>query len=94
MTTLQSELVKSLIKSGPWAMLAGALLVMFLYEVRPALASIRAEHAEMRAEMNGSLRELVRHARQSAYLEFRNCVNTAGTSELRERCVPPEEPTR
>lgn len=88
MTTIPNEkLLAGFAKAGPWALLALLLVAVMVYEVRPAMASIRAEHAEMRAEMNKALSQLINYARQSAYLEFRNCVNTATTSEQRERCV-------
>lgn len=88
---ISEKIVGGFAKAGPWALMSLLLVSVIIFEVRPTLAAIRAEHAEMRLEMNKALTDLVEYAKRSAYLEFRNCVNTATTNELRERCVPPEE---
>lgn len=85
--TTNERILASFTRAGPWALLAVLLVAFIVWEVRPAIASLKAEHMEMRAEMNNALRELTHYVRQSAYLEFRNCLNTATTAEQRERCA-------
>lgn len=94
MTTPQNELLKQAAKSGLWAVLACLLVYVMVWEVRPGqaeqvrqIAIVRAEHAEMRAEINTTLKEVRDAVRRSAYLEFRNCINTARTDDQRELCA-------
>lgn len=77
------------------------LFLVFLFEVRPSNAAIQRQHDEMRSEMiaienkhdvkDAEMRAFlgaVRDAmKESAYLQFRNCVNTAQSAEARERCI-------
>ena len=57
----------------------------------PIESAIRAEHAEMRAEYNASQRELLNYVKISAYLERRNCINTARSEEHRFACAKDRE---
>lgn len=81
-------------KSGPWAVLAAILIGYFLYEVRPAVASIQAEHREMRAEdaaesarVQDVMGQVLMAIERSNYLERRNCINTARTPSDRDACA-------
>lgn len=91
MTSLNDKLITAFAKAGPWALLTLLLLSVIVFEVRPALASLKAEHSEMRAEVNTTLKEVRDAVRRSAYLEFRNCINTAQNVEQSQRCAY-EEP--
>lgn len=91
---MNKEVVSSFIKAGPWAVLAGALIVYGILEVRPALAlipAIRAEHAEMRAEQIATWKEALTYAKRSAYLERRNCINTARNEDQRDACAKDQD---
>lgn len=83
-----------LIKSGPWAALAAVLLYVVLGEVRPALATIKAQHDELRAELSAEalrstnvMGQVLMAMERSNYLERRNCINTARTQTDREACA-------
>lgn len=85
-------------KHGPWAMLAAVLLYVILVQVNPAIATIQAEHREMRAEsvsdsaaMKNVMGQVLMAIERSNYLERRNCINTAKSQTDREACAKDRE---
>lgn len=86
--------LQALAKHGPWAVMFGVLLGFFLWEVRPAIADLRAEHQEMRVEDRAEAEEIknvygqvLMALERSNYLERRNCINTARTQVDRDACA-------
>lgn len=91
---MNESILKTLAKSGPWAVLAGVLLMFFLWEVRPSIAALKAEHAEMRAEeaaesaqIEAFMERVVAAMETSNYLQRRECVNSAKTFADRDACA-------
>lgn len=94
MTPLTDRVLDRFTRAGPWALLALLLILVMVYEIRPAIAdqarqtaAIRAEHNEFRAEFNSALNDVLQAIRHSAYLEFRNCINTANNDDQRLLCA-------
>ena len=82
------------VKSGPWALLAVVLVVFYLGKVDPAIATIQAEHREMRAEDAASdasvknvMGQVLMAIERSNYLERRTCLNTARSTSDRDACL-------
>lgn len=81
-------------KSGPIAIVAGALLWVFIYDVRADHRATRAEHAEQRAEANENairtqniLDQISDAQDRTVYLQRQQCYNTARTDEQRRACA-------
>lgn len=86
---MNEKFVSTFSRSGPWALLSAGLIVWGLVEITPilrAVPALKAEHAEMRAELNRSMDEQLRMARRTAYLSWRNCINTARNREQQLAC--------
>lgn len=81
-------------KGGPFAILFGALLWVFIMDVRADQKATRAEHAEFRAEAVASdqalknvLGQLLMAQERSVYLQRRLCIILARTQAEREGCA-------
>lgn len=83
------------------ALFALLLLSVFLFEVRPANVAMASQHNEIRAAMatieikrteveaerDALLKEMRDAMKRSAYLEFRNCLNTARSEQQMTLCA-------
>lgn len=81
-------------KGGPFAILFGVLLWVFISDVRADQKSTRAEHAEIRAEdtasdtqIKNALGQLLLSQERSVYLQRRQCINSARNATDREACI-------
>lgn len=90
--------LKILAKSGPWALLSGILIAVWVMKLDPTLDAIGKEHSSMRAELLEQRAEEASESRallnvmgqilmsteRTAYLQRVACQNEATTpSELR-----------
>lgn len=87
-----------LLKHGPWTLLAFGVVAFQMFEVRPWMASMQAEHREIRAEdaeqdlkIQNVMGQVLMAIERSNYLERRNCINTARTATDREACAKDRE---
>lgn len=102
---MNETFLKTLAKSGPWAVLAGGLITFLLWQVVPALAALSADHVSMRAEIMEQRAEasaeskallnvmgqILMSTERTAYLQRVSCQIAADSvAELRD-CAKDQE---
>ena len=81
--------LKVLAKSGPWAVVAGVLIGVFVFDVRVGLTEGRQQHADILNAMQ-SMENIAGQTdmaqQQVLYVLQTMCVNAAETAQQRDNC--------
>ena len=81
--------VRTLAKSGPWALVAAGLIWFLVSDVRADQRAFHLEHIALtsqHSELATLIRQLVLTSERTTYLQRQQCYNTAHTDELKRAC--------